>query len=102
MLKNLSVEEIVMYTVGFGGQAMFTMRFLVQWLTSEKNRKSVIPIAFWYFSLAGGATLFVYAVWQRDPVIMLGQATGLFIYIRNLWLIHRERREQSAEASTVS
>ena len=59
------------------------------------TRKSVIPITFWYCSLAGGATLFVYALWRQDPVFILGQGTGLFIYVRNLWLIHRERREQS-------
>lgn len=98
MFTDLSAEQIVMYSIGFAGQALFSARFLIQWVTSEKNRKSVIPLAFWYFSLAGGATLFVYAFWQRDPVIMLGQGGGLFIYARNLWLIHRERREQAAEA----
>lgn len=96
--SGLSTEEIVMLIVGFGGQAMFTMRFLIQWLKSEISRKSVIPIAFWYFSIAGGATLFVYALWREDPVFILGQGTGLFIYSRNLWLIHRERRETEAAA----
>jgi len=103
MFKNLSVEETVMLVIGFAGQAMFTMRFLVQWLKSEISRKSVIPIAFWYFSLAGGATLFAYALWRQDPVFILGQGTGLFIYVRNLWLIYRERREQSeAEQAQAS
>ena len=95
---GMSTEEIVMVCVGFGGQALFTMRFLIQWLKSEISRKSVIPIAFWYFSIAGGATLFVYALWRQDPVFILGQGTGLFIYARNLWLIHRERRETEAAA----
>jgi lipid-A-disaccharide synthase-like uncharacterized protein len=95
---GMSTEEIVMVTVGLVGQLMFTMRFLVQWLKSEISRKSVIPIAFWYFSIAGGATLFVYALWRQDPVFILGQGTGLFIYSRNLWLIHRERRETEAAA----
>lgn len=95
---GMSTEEIVMVSVGFGGQAMFTMRFLIQWLKSEISRKSVIPVAFWYFSIAGGATLFVYALWRQDPVFILGQGTGLFIYSRNLWLIHREKRESEAAA----
>lgn len=90
---GMSTEEIVMVSVGFGGQALFTMRFLIQWLKSEISRKSVIPVAFWYFSIAGGATLFVYALWREDPVFILGQGTGLFIYSRNLFLIHRERKE---------
>ena len=95
---GMSTEETVMVCVGFGGQALFTMRFLIQWLKSEISRKSVIPIAFWYFSIAGGATLFIYALWRQDPVFILGQGTGLFIYARNLWLIHRERRETEAAA----
>jgi lipid-A-disaccharide synthase-like uncharacterized protein len=76
--------------VGFAGQALFSMRFVVQWLQSERAKKSVLPLAFWYFSLAGGATLLAYALHQRDPVFVLGQGMGLFIYLRNLWLIHKE------------
>ena len=98
---NLSTEEKVMLTVGFAGQALFAMRFIIQWLKSEINKRSVIPIAFWYFSIAGGSTLFVYALWRQDPVFILGQATGLFIYSRNLWLIHREKREASAAGETL-
>jgi lipid-A-disaccharide synthase-like uncharacterized protein len=75
--------------VGFAGQAMFSMRFIVQWLQSERARRSVLPLAFWYFSLAGGATLLAYALHKRDPVFILGQGMGLFIYLRNLWLIRR-------------
>ena len=78
--------------VGLGGQLMFSMRFIIQWVTSERARKSVIPVAFWYFSLAGGVILFSYAVHRKDPVFILGQATGLVIYARNLWLIHTEKR----------
>ncbi len=76
--------------VGFLGQAMFTMRFLVQWISSERQRRSVIPVAFWYFSLGGGLILLCYAVYRRDPVFILGQATGVFIYLRNLHMIHRK------------
>ncbi|MEI4471994.1 lipid-A-disaccharide synthase N-terminal domain-containing protein [Frigidibacter sp. MR17.24] len=78
--------------IGLLGQAMFTGRFLVQWLASEKARKSVVPVAFWWFSIGGGLILLAYAVARHDPVFIIGQATGLFIYIRNLWLIRAERR----------
>jgi lipid-A-disaccharide synthase-like uncharacterized protein len=78
--------------VGLAGQVMFSMRFLVQWITSERAGKSVMPVAFWYFSLAGGLILFSYAVYRRDPVFIIGQSTGLVIYIRNLWLIRAEKR----------
>jgi lipid-A-disaccharide synthase-like uncharacterized protein len=87
-----SWTEFSWVLVGLCGQLMFTMRFVVQWLTSERQRKSVIPLAFWYFSLAGGMVLLAYALWRRDPVFVVGQGTGLLIYIRNLWLIHSEKR----------
>ena len=70
--------------VGFLGQGCFFMRFLVQWLSSEREGRSVIPVAFWYFSLAGGAIVLVYAIHRRDPVFIVGQTTGVFIYLRNL------------------
>ncbi|HEY9182410.1 MAG TPA: lipid-A-disaccharide synthase N-terminal domain-containing protein [Gammaproteobacteria bacterium] len=73
--------------VGFGGQLMFSARFLVQWLVSEKQRRSVIPTAFWYLSIGGGVMLLLYAVYKRDPVFIAGQATGVFIYARNLLLL---------------
>ena len=85
--------------VGFLGQACFSMRFLVQWIWSEKHKRSVFPLAFWYFSLAGGSTLLTYAIWREDPVFILGQAGGLLIYLRNLYLIYRERR--AAEAGST-
>jgi len=75
--------------VGFTGQALFSMRFLVQWIYSEKRRQSVIPTAFWYFSLLGGMTLFSYALFRQDPVFIVGQGAGIFIYLRNLYFIHR-------------
>lgn len=83
--------------IGFLGQALFSMRFLWQWIRSEKSRRSVIPIEFWYFSIAGGVTLLAYAIYREDPVFIAGQAGGLVIYSRNLYLIARERRE-NAEA----
>jgi lipid-A-disaccharide synthase-like uncharacterized protein len=78
--------------LGFVAQALFTGRFLVQWLASERAKRSVVPVAFWFFSLGGGALLLVYAIQRKDPVFIAGQGMGLFIYIRNLWLIANERK----------
>lgn len=78
--------------LGLAGQALFSARFLIQWVYSEKRRESVVPTAFWYFSLAGGATLFAYALHIGDPVFVLGQSLGVFIYSRNLYFIHRQRQ----------
>ncbi len=75
--------------IGFFGQAMFTARFFLQWLASEKARKSVIPHSFWYFSIAGSAILLAYAIYRQDPVFILGQGPGLLIYMRNIYFIHR-------------
>lgn len=77
--------------VGLVGQILFTSRFLVQWIASERARRSLVPAAFWWLSLGGGATLLAYAVWRRDPVFILGQAVGLVVYLRNLVLIRRAR-----------
>ena len=76
--------------LGFVAQAFFTMRFLVQWIASERAKRSVVPIAFWFFSLGGGALLLLYAIKRQDPVF--GQGLGLVIYIRNRWLIANEKR----------
>src|ERR671916_2952021 len=81
--------------VGFLGQAIFTARFLVQWVVSEKKRDSVVPVAFWWLSLFGGMTLLSYAISRRDPVIIVGQGMGLFVYIRNLMLVGKARRRAS-------
>lgn len=84
--------------VGFAGQAMFSMRFIIQWLKSERMKKSVIPIAFWYFSVAGGAALLLYAIHRKDPVFIVGQGAGLFIYARNLYFIFMDKKKaQTAE-----
>lgn len=79
---------------GLAGQLLFMGRFLVQWIASERERRSVIPLAFWYFSIGGGIILFTYALYRKDPVFILGQSMGLFIYSRNLWLIHDQRRRE--------
>jgi lipid-A-disaccharide synthase-like uncharacterized protein len=75
--------------IGFLGQTTFSLRFLVQWWRSERAQRSVVPVGFWYLSLAGGVLLLCYAIHRRDPVFTLGQATGVVVYLRNLQLIHR-------------
>lgn len=82
--------------LGFVAQACFTMRFVVQWLASERVKRSVMPVAFWFFSLIGGALLFIYAIQRKDPVFIAGQGLGLLVYIRNLVLIANERKAQAA------
>jgi len=88
-MQEIPISWLVL---GFLGQALFSMRFLIQWVFSEKQKRSIIPTAFWYFSLAGGLTLFSYALLRQDPVFILGQGLGLFIYIRNLMLIRKEKK----------
>ncbi|MGH2709528.1 MAG: lipid-A-disaccharide synthase N-terminal domain-containing protein [Actinomycetota bacterium] len=83
-------EEQVWLIVGFTGQLFFTARFLVQWLTSERARRSIVPRAFWYFSVGGGITILCYAIHREDPVFIVGQASGLIIYLRNLYFLSRE------------
>ena len=82
--------------LGFAAQAFFTMRFVVQWLASERVGKSVIPMAFWWCSIGGGLLLFVYALYRRDPVFILGQGFGVFVYLRNLQFVLRERKQRVA------
>ena len=78
--------------VGLVAQAMFMMRFVVQWVASERVGRSIVPVAFWFFSVAGGAMLLVYSIVRQDPVFIAGQSLGLLIYFRNLYLIFREKR----------
>jgi lipid-A-disaccharide synthase-like uncharacterized protein len=84
---------VVWTVIGFLGQAMFSARFIVQWLATERARRSIVPLAFWYFSLLGGATLLSYAIYKRDPVFIVGQAAGLVVYLRNLYFIRTGRRQ---------
>lgn len=78
--------------LGFVAQLMFTGRFAVQWIASERAGRSVIPIAFWFFSIAGGLLLLAYAIYRKDPVFILGQAFGVFVYLRNLYLVFKEQK----------
>ena len=86
----MSIEHLWLL-LGLLGQGLFSLRFLVQWWRSEREQRSVVPIGFWYLSLGGGALLLFYAIHRRDPVFILGQAAGLFIYARNLYLIRKRR-----------
>lgn len=88
-------------TVGFLGQGFFTARFLVQWLASEKERAVVVPSAFWWLSILGGVALLSYAVHRRDPVIIVGQSMGLFVYARNL-MLERKKRRRAARVRAAS
>ena len=104
MLVNLSqavgdyVENVFLMKIngwvllGYVGQTLFAMRFVVQWVASERVGRSVIPVAFWFFSIGGGLVLFAYALYIRDPVFIIGQGLGLFVYLRNLYFVFRERR----------
>lgn len=83
--------------LGFLAQGLFTARFVVQWIASEKAGRSVVPLAFWILSIGGGLLLLVYALQRQDPVFIIGQATGLLIYMRNIYFVMRERRAAVAE-----
>ena len=84
--------------LGFIAQAFFTMRFVVQWIASERARDSVVPVAFWFFSVGGGILLLIYALYRKDPVFIAGQAFGLFVYVRNLYFILSKKKQSAASA----
>ena len=92
MMGVSSTADALWVTVGLLGQLMFTGRFIVQWLASEKAGRSVVPVAFWYFSIAGSVIVLAYGIHKLDPVIIVGQLPGTVIYSRNLWLIRAEKR----------
>lgn len=92
-INSLSSAEIFFLIVGLIGQALFASRFIIQWIYSEKKGESSIPILFWYLSILGGIGLLIYAIFRKDPVIILGQTFGIFIYLRNLFLIYRKKNE---------
>ena len=83
--------------LGFFAQILFSARFLVQWLASERAGKSIVPLVFWYLSIAGSGLLLAYAIHRKDPVFILGQSMGIFIYSRNLYLIRREKKMASLD-----
>tara|TARA_B100000214_G_C23772434_1_gene537390 strand:- start:444 stop:734 length:291 start_codon:yes stop_codon:yes gene_type:complete len=89
--NNLTNIEIFFLIIGFTGQGIFASRFIVQWIYSEKKGESFIPVIFWYLSIFGGLGLLTYAIFRKDPVIILGQSFGIFIYLRNLILIYKKK-----------
>jgi lipid-A-disaccharide synthase-like uncharacterized protein len=92
-VQNVFVLQLNWWLLlGYVGQSLFAMRFLVQWVASERVGRSVFPVAFWFFSIGGGVLLFVYSLYIRDPVFIIGQGLGLFVYLRNLYFVFRERR----------
>jgi lipid-A-disaccharide synthase-like uncharacterized protein len=94
-LQNVFVVQLNWWLLlGYLGQSLFAMRFIVQWVASERVGRSVIPVAFWFFSIGGGLLLFVYSLIIRDPVFIIGQGLGLFVYLRNLYFVFRERKMQ--------
>jgi len=95
------MSATIWIAIGFLGQALFSARFLVQWIASERKRASVVPLAFWWLSLAGGVTLFAYALWREDPVFIAGQGFGLLVYARNLALIRKSGKAAAASAPEV-
>ena len=96
MPNDLSTAETIWLAVGFVGQAFFFMRFVVQWIASERARRSVIPDAFWWLSIIGSMIMLSYAIYRRDPVFILAFTPNVFIYSRNLYFLKREREELAA------
>ena len=90
-ISSLSNAEIIFFSIGFIGQGLFASRFIFQWIYSEKKGESSIPILFWYLSIFGGIGLLTYAIFRKDPVIIVGQMFGIFIYLRNLILIYKKK-----------
>jgi len=86
--------------LGFGGQLVFSARFLVQWLATERAKKSVMPVAFWWLSIFGALLLLAYSIYRKDPVFILGQSAGFLIYSRNLYFIKKKKKEQLLGSST--
>ncbi|MBL9032670.1 MAG: lipid-A-disaccharide synthase N-terminal domain-containing protein [Phycisphaerae bacterium] len=99
VLNITSWANVVWVGIGLGGQIAFSGRMLLQWFISERRRESVITESFWWFSLFGALALFSYFVWRQDPVGILGQASGIVIYARNLRLIHKRRRRMARNAA---
>ena len=93
----MSTTEKIWLGIGFFGQGIFFMRWVVQWLTSERSAESRVPIAFWYMSLIGGLITLAYAIHIKDPVFIAGQSVGAFVYLRNLMLIYSKQQVANSE-----
>jgi len=88
-ILGMPTSDLIWIGVGLVGQCLFMMRFIVQWIHSERHKQSLIPVSFWYLSLLGGMIVLAYGIHRVDPVIILGQLPGTIVYVRNLMLIHR-------------
>jgi lipid-A-disaccharide synthase-like uncharacterized protein len=100
--SSTATIEIIWLSIGVAAQLMFSMRFIVQWIASERARQSIVPEVFWYFSFMGGALLFAYAIYRMDPVFILGQGMGLLIYARNIDLIWQKKRHTTILGEATS
>ena len=94
-INNLNNVEIFFLIIGFVGQGLFASRFIFQWIYSERKGESSIPIIFWYLSIFGGIGLLTYAIFRKDPVIISGQLFGILIYLRNLILIYKLKKNKN-------
>ena len=94
-------NEQIWIAFGLTGQLLFTARFVVQWLSSEREKRSVVPPSFWYFSIGGALMLLVYAIYKRDIVFTFGQSSGLFIYVRNLQLIRNAKNRVASQTADI-
>ncbi len=101
-LQNLTPFQIAMYAIGYAGQGIFGLRFLVQWIATERRRKVVVPMAFWYLSLAGTVLLLSYAIHRRDPVLIPGFSLNMIIYLRNLYFAQMRHRRVVARVTGLS
>jgi lipid-A-disaccharide synthase-like uncharacterized protein len=97
-----SATELTWLAIGFLAQGMFMMRFVIQWLASERVKRSIVPETFWYFSLGGGVMLLAYSLWRMDPVYILGQTLGTVIYARNIYFIWTHKQANSESAAEPS
>ncbi len=94
------VEPYFWFVLGFVAQLLFSARFVVQWVASERRKRSYFPMAFWYLSLSGSVLLLVYSIWRQDPVFILGQSFNSFIYVRNLMLIWRSAKKPEVQEAS--
>jgi len=92
--STMSAADLIWMSIGVLGQLMFAGRFIVQWIASEKAKRSVMPVTFWYLSIIGGLIVLAYGIRSLEPVIILGQLPGVVVYSRNLWLIHKGKNGQ--------
>ena len=99
--QHVFIDQFDVWVIlGLVAQAMFMMRFVVQWVASERVGRSIVPVAFWFFSIGGGVLLLIYSIIRQDPVFIAGQALGLIIYFRNLYFIFREKKQARTSAET--